>query len=220
MISVVFDTETTGLTRRYASLSTPCSLKENGDEVVQIGGLVLDEKFEPYRAFCHYCDCLLPEVSSGAAAVNNISMMEVRKYVSGMFLEEVCAKLIPELFSENVLFIGYSVEFDLRMVAQSLRNFCFGFEDLKKVSVKIPTSGRSYLDVMEYLPRRAKLTSHSEALTPYRNEFYHRYAGKLTFETNAPELLEGSWASAHNSLFDSIETYLLFRSKNLDKTLV
>lgn len=220
MISIVLDTETTGLSRRYASLSTPCSLKENGDEVVQIGGLVLNEKFEPCRAFCHYCDCLLPDLSPGAAAVNAIKMEEIRKYIPGIFLEEVCAKLIPELFSNDLLIIGYSVDFDLRMVAQSLRNFCFGFEEFSKVGVKLPSSGKSYLDVMGYLPRRAKLVSHYEALTPFREEFYQRYAGNLSLETNIPELLENSWAKAHNSLFDAIETYLLFLSKNLDKTLV
>lgn len=216
---LVVDTETTGLNRRRAKLTEPDTLYENGDEVIQIGGIVLNEDLTPSRLFCHYCDCLLPESCKQAFEKHEIRMEDVRKYLSGVFFEEVAIKWIPELFADDAIYIGYNVDFDMRMIAQSSRNFCCDFESVGKVTTRMPRTGRWCLDVMQYLPKRAKLVSFYNQLTDARDEFYRQYAGKLPLETNIPELLEPTWQSAHNALFDSIETYLLFMSQVWNKKL-
>lgn len=220
MIAMVLDTETTGLNKKYSKLNVPCSLRENGDEVVQVGGLILNESLEPVRMFCHYCDCLMPSVVPAAYEVNKLDLTTIRRYIPGMYLEEVCVKLIPEIFLDDLVIIGYNTSFDLRMVAQSMRNFCFDFENCGKVTTSFPTRGRWILDVMSYMPKRTKLVSHHDSLSGARSSFYAQWAGSLKIETNIPELLESSWQSAHNALFDAIETYLLFKERVWQKKLI
>lgn len=218
MTYLVADTETTGLVRK-ADLNSACSLYDNGDEIVQIGGLLLNADMVPVRAFCHYCDCLLPESVSQAYNKHGIRMSSVRQYVPNIFFEEVALKLIPELFSDNLIVIGYNTDFDVKMIAQSLRNFSADFDNLRKVTARVPKSGRWQLDVMKYLPTKAKLVSYYSRLSHARDSFFNKYAGNLVLETNAPELLERTWQSAHNSLFDAIETYLLFITEVWNKKI-
>ena len=216
---VVLDTETTGLNRKYSALNEPCSLRDNGDEVIQIGGLLLDERLRPYKAFCHYCDCLMASVPEEASRVHGINIQDVRRYIPGTFLEEVVAEWVPELLSDDVVVIGYNSDFDMQMVAQSMRNFCFDFGKFKKVMTKLPTTGQWSLDVMGYLPKRVKLVSLYDECTEARCDFYQEFRGRLPLESNVPEMLEATWAHAHNSLFDAIETYLVFKTKVLGKKL-
>lgn len=216
---IVFDGETTGLARIQGAINNPQSLKGNGDEIIQIGGIILDESFTPKRMFCHYCDCLLPGIDTEASAINRIDMSMVRQQVPNVFIEEVVETLVPELCSDNVTLIGYNIDFDINMMAQSLRDAVIKWKPLNKVSTRIPRQGRNAIDVMKYLPKRVKLVSFYDALTEPRNTFYRLYADKLTIETNCVEMLEETWSSAHNSLFDSIETYLLFMDQILGKKL-
>lgn len=219
MTFIVFDVESTGLNRKYARLTEPSSIMDNGDEVIQIGGLVLDADLQPTRGFCFYCDCMLAESHPEALAVHQITMRSIREVVPNVFLEDVLMTWVPEFFQPDVVFIGYNSSFDVSMVAQSLRNFCFDFENIQKVSRKLPESGRWHLDTMGYIPHRAKLTSYYTQLTAARTEFFKKFAGKLPLQTNAVSLLESSWESAHNAFYDSLETYLLFMTHVWNKRL-
>lgn len=216
---VVLDTETTGLGRKYSVLNEPCSLRDNGDEVIQIGGLLLDETLKPYKAFCHYCDCLMASMPEEVSRIHGIDIQEVRKYIPGTFLEEVVAVWVPEILASDVVIVGYNTDFDMQMVAQSMRNFCFDFGKFEKVMSRLPARGQWTLDVMGYLPKRVKLVSHYDDCTEARKEFYRTNCKKLPLESNVPEMLEATWAHAHNSLFDAIETYLVFKTKVLGKKL-
>lgn len=213
MMYLCFDTEATGLVRRRGTLHEACSVAESGDEVIQIGGIVFDEFLVVHRAFCHYCDALVPESKPEARAVHGICLDDIRKVLPGIFLEEVIWKLIPEFFLEDVTYTGYNVDFDMQMVAQGLRNFSFPFEKCTPVMGRLYTSGRHTFDVMKYLPRKSKLIQFSRELTPSRKRFFKEYAGKLPFETNAPDLFIASWEHNHNALYDAIETFLLLKEK-------
>lgn len=210
---VVFDTETTGLTRRQTPRNEPCSVLRVGSEVIQIGGLVLNESMVPTRAFCFYCDCLAPCSPEEAYQTHGISMSEVRKYASDMFPGEILHNFLPEFLADDVVFIGYNVGFDISMLSQSTLDFTDKFVDIPTVDMFMPTRGRHSLDVMSYFPKRLKLTQHTKSLGEKRKAFYEEYGGKLTIETNALPLLEEQMSHAHNALFDSIETYLLFMDK-------
>lgn len=213
MTYLCFDTETTGLVRRRGTLHEACSIAENGDEIIQIGGIVFDEFLEVHRAFCYYCDAMLPESSADARAVHGIYLNDIRQKVPGMFFEEVAWKLIPEFFIDDVTYTGYNIDFDMQMVAQSMRNFAFPFEKCTPVMGRLFTSGRHTFDIMKYLPRKSRLVQFSRELTPARKRFFKEYAGKLPLEVNIPELFISSWEHNHNALYDAIETYLLMKEK-------
>lgn len=210
---IVFDTETTGLKRKFASLNEAASFSDLGDEIIQIGGLILDDKAEPIKAFCHYCDTVTSSSSSDSFRVHGINSEHVRDEVGGMFVDEILWKWCPEFFAPSVTFVGYNGMFDIQMVAQGLRNFPYPFVKPEKLSTRLKKSGRWVLDVMDYLPEKRKLVQQASLMGKERDKFFEEYGGRLTLETNAPRLLEQEWNQAHNSLFDSIETYLLFKHK-------
>ena len=220
MTYLVFDTETTGLSRKYSNLNEPCSVTENGDEIIQIGGFVVDEQLNPIRAFCHYCDVLLPDSKSEARRVHQIGMETIRAEIPGTFFEEVACRFVPELFYKDVTFIGYNIDFDMQMVAQCLRNLCFPFENTTPVMGRLYKSGRHTLDVMKYLPGKSKLVSFSKELNADREAFFMKYAGVLPLECNIPGLLGATWEHNHNSLFDALETLLLLKQRVWGKKII
>lgn len=207
---LVVDTETTGLSACTVSSTQPTGVGTIGSEVLQIGGLVLNDNAEVESAFCHYCDCLAPHSSLKAFNVHGISIEKVRKYIPNIFLGEVLTDWVPEIFYHDVVLIGYNVNFDIRMIVQSLRNFPTSFVECSHVVTKIPKVGRHYIDVMEFQSHRNKLVQYHSRLNGAREKFFKDHVGTLPLYTNVPELLEGTWEKAHNALFDSIETYLLF----------
>lgn len=207
---MVLDTETTGLSRAAAAHGVPCAISAIGSEVVQIGGLVLDADANPVRAFCHYCDCMRPEIPEDVQKISGLSMRTIREHVPNVFPEDIILKRIPELLADDVVVIGHNISFDLQMLTQSTRNCLPPFIGWPRVMSKIPSSGKAFLDTMSYLPKRMKLTSFYGELTPLRNRFYDVYGNSLQLDTNCPTLLAEEMKHAHNALFDSIETYLLF----------
>lgn len=216
---LVLDTETTGLNSGRYHTTLPCSITDNGDEVIQIGGLILNGKLEPVRGFCHYADALLPESGEQALNVHGISLREIRKSLPNVFIEEVVAQNLPQLYSSDVTVIGYNCAFDIRMLMQGLRNFSESFRAFQFTSTALPSKGRWAVDVMKYMPRRRKLVSYSEQLTPARERFYREYGDSLVIDSNCQHLLHESFNHAHNALYDVIETYLLFTEEVLGKRL-
>lgn len=219
---IIFDTETTGLTFSYAKKDeAPAGLAERGDEVCQIGGIICDEKMIPYKLFCHYCDTIKPQCDPKAFAVNEIDMEEVRKYVRCEYLSKVISEYIPEFLEDDIVFIGYNVKFDLQMVKQTLANMPGDFTYEIFTGNMIPTtSGRIGIDVMQYYTigspnaqgkiRYRKLSSFDTDLERARTQFLNDY-GDLLVETNCSELFNPSWNKCHNSFYDSINTFLLWR---------
>lgn len=208
----------------------PATLHNRGDEVCQIGGLILDERMQPQKLFCHYCDTVTIEVSAGAQEVNGISMQEVRKYVRCQYLSNVMHDELPEFFCDDVIFIGYNVEFDMSMVHQTLSNSDLDFTWKPFRGSIVPKTGRWSVDVSEYFKQvgnvsRGKgsyyrrLSSFEKELEQSREEFFASY-GHMKVETNCLELLSPSWQQAHNAFFDALNTYLLWRDRIWRKKLI
>ena len=221
---IVFDTETTGLFRQgLDTLNTPAAITAKGSEVCQIGGLVLDETMSPLKLFCHYCDTVVANSSQAALEVHGIDMRNCRQYVTGQFLPEVMQRFLPEFFEPNVIFIGYNVEFDMAMVAQTLANSPFSFNWSPVRASVVPRRGRHSVDVAEFFKvgsnYRRLVSFEKELLTP-RMQFLSYYSNFMTVETNCLEMLEPTWDRAHNSFFDALNTYLLWGDKIWKKKLV
>lgn len=216
---IVCDVECTGLTRLSGDIYQPLSVSKSGSEVIQIGGLILDERFNPTKGFRHYCDCMVAHSDARAYAVHQIDLREVRRLVGGIFLEEVLCCWIPEFYDENVTFIGYNTMFDMQMVRQSTREFPVEFIMPKRVLSKFPQQGRHFVDVMDFVPgTRRKLVSFRGYLEPLFQEFQQKYASRLRIESNYSSQLTDNF-SAHDALYDSIMTYLLFHDLVLGKRI-
>lgn len=224
---LVYDTEATGLKFAESDLTMPSTIRSRGDEVCQIGGLLLDEKMEPTKLFCHYCDTVKVDCDASAQKVNGIYMEEVRKYVRCQYLSQVLLERVPEFFADNVIFVGYNVEFDQKMVKQTLSNSDVSFDWKPHRGSIVPKTGRWSVDVSEFFKKigsqnksyRQHLSSFVKELEGPREEFLQQY-GHLHVETNCIELLEPSWKQAHNSFFDALNTFLLWRDRIWRKKLL
>lgn len=216
---MVVDTETTGLEGCRYHTSLPCAVMDNGDEILQIGGLFLDEAFNPIRGFCFYCDILRAGVPEAAFNVHGISIREIRKDLPNIFIEEVVHTELPELFEDDLLFIGYNTDFDIKMLRQGLRNSPAEFGVFQPTASSIPRKGRWTLDVMKYMPKRRKLASYSEQLKIPRERFYETFSQSLPIAFNSERLVQESFTGPHNALYDVVETYLLFKEEVLDKRI-
>lgn len=209
---VVFDVETTGLSAKSTELSKPTDLDRQGSEIIQIGGLILDNDATPKSAFCYFCDCLHSHSESGAYKTHKIDLSEVRKEVPNIFIEDIILKWLPVFLKDDVVFIGYNVNFDLRMLQYGLRNLCFDFRYPKRIVARIPSTGRHYIDIMDFLPKRVKLSSLATSYSDEVADFFTRYSGRLPLQTNSRYLFERKWEHSHNALFDTVETYVIFKS--------
>lgn len=226
-VFIVYDTETTGLKFAETNLKEPSTMRQRGDEVCQIGGLILNEAMVPQQLFCHYCDTVKIECDKGAQAVNGLHMEEIRQYVRGQYLSSVLLSRLPEFFHANTAFIGYNVEFDMGMVRQTLSNSDVPFEWTPLRSGFIPKQGRISIDVSEYFKRYgrggktyyAKLSSLAPQLEEKRQEFYRQY-GYLDIQTNCSELFVQCWNKQHSAFFDALNTYLLWRDSVWQKKLL
>lgn len=221
---IIYDTETTGLSRQGSdTLNKPSSVTTKGSEVCQIGGLILNEAMKPIKLFCHYCDTVVANSSQSAIDVHGIDMRNVREYVAGQFLPEIIQRYLPEFLEDNVIFIGYNVEFDMDMVAQTLANSPFEFSWSSLKTSVVPKRGRYSVDLAEFFKIGSKyrrLVSFEKELVTPRTQFLNYYSQFLTVETNCIELLAPSWEKAHNSFFDALNTYLLWGDKIWKKKLV
>lgn len=104
---VIYDTETTGLTR--------------SDEVVQFGAIVTDEKFVPQKAVSFYCYSQVP-ISEGARKVTGLDAKTVHELSGGATFEDRFLNL-SFVNDKDVVWISYSANgFDERLVNQTLKN--------------------------------------------------------------------------------------------------
>ena len=213
---IVFDTETTGLkVVPKSSLNLPCSALNRGAEVVQIGGIIFDgSTLEPSNLFCYYCDAVTAECERGAMQVNKLSLRNIRKTLSCRFLPEIMTTFLPDFFEEDVCLIGYNVGFDISMVDQSLSNSSLKWNfDKPLTSNTLPSKGPCVVDVMPFVSyngKYRKLSSFDNELKSRRDAFLAKYIGTLGINTNDITTLQGQINEAHNSFYDSLNTYILW----------
>lgn len=226
-VFAVFDTETTGLKFADSPPGEPASLRQHGDEVCQIGGILLDEHMEPFQLFCHYCDTVKVECDAGASAVSGLYMRDIRQHVLGQYLPQVLTEKLSEFFYADTSFIGYNVEFDMKMVQQTIANSDLSFDWEPLRGSIIPRHGRFSIDVSNYYTRRGtngktyrmKLSSLSSQLEEARQDFFRQY-GHMDIQTNCSELFIPSWNKQHSAFFDALNTFLLWRDTVWQKKLL
>lgn len=221
---IVYDTETTGLyTIAKNALDVPASITMRGGEVCQIGGLVLNEAMVPKKLFCHYCDTVVAESSSSAFSVHGISQREVRGRVLAQFLPEILTYYLPEFFGEDVVFLGYNIEFDMSMVAQTMANTPLPFTWTPFKGSILPKHGRVSVNVADYVKQGThyrKLSTFDEELKERREDFIRRMSNVLSIETNCCDMLNTSWRTSHNAFYDALNTYLLWGDRVWKKKLL
>ena len=106
---VIFDTETTGL-------------RAGIDDVIQFAYLVIDEKGAVYDAGNHYF-LTDSDISQGAYKVHGLTHAFLEEHAHGNFLQDFV--LNSALFNDNdadITFIGYNVDFDIKMVVSKMRS--------------------------------------------------------------------------------------------------
>ena len=223
-IFIVFDTEGTGLSKMLSTrLNEPLALTARGSEVCQIGGIILSERMIPLKLFCHYCDTVLADSPPRPFSIHGITQRQVRQYLCGQFLPEVMMQYLPEFFYPNVIFIGYNVEFDMTVVAQSLANSPLPWNWKRFTASVVPRRGRHSIDVSEYVKRNGhyrSLSSFSQELATQRLQFLSYYERRMSVETNCIEMLQDTWEKEHNAFFDALNTFLLWGDRIWKKKLV
>lgn len=223
-IFIVFDTEGTGLTRiPKTAINVPASVYSRGSEVCQIGGIILNNQMQPLKLFCHYCDTVAPESSSGAISVHGISQRVVRRYLTGQYLPEIIERWLPEFLWNDVVFVGYNAEFDMDLVAQTMANSPINFTWKRFIGSIVPKHGRFSIDVGDFVKigdNFRKLSSFEKELEWQREAFLSRYSRTMSIDTNCIEMLHDSWEKAHNSFFDALNTYLLWSDRVWKKKLL
>lgn len=204
----VFDTETTGV---YPD-----------DEVVQFSGLLFDENQELLDVVNFYCNSskLMPKEAENVHGLNNKILNELSK---GLFFEDKIEQY-PWLYNpKGIIFIGYNVSFDIRMVNNTLRLAGYETIDFGQEVPRVPKfikeedKDKNYnlclmntLKVNLQLPARAKLEhlckkyidETPEDISLLRKSLIEYY--KLD---DNPYNLHGF----HDALFDSIATVSLFK---------
>lgn len=194
----LFDVESTGMT--------------NKDEVIQFSGLLFDEKFALKKFFNFYCDTQ-QTIDPGALKVHGISKEILKKLSDGKTFEDNFFEMLKILEQyPDLCWVSYNIEFDKRLVNQTLVNnglesFDFG-KDLPKFIKVLGKSNACLLQGMRMIfPGRGghKLYQIVERL-PYSKEDIQKAFAKLAITCNLdPEL------SYHNAAYDVYTSYLVFK---------
>lgn len=208
---VVMDTETTGLNRIHEdSLYVPAQLSKRGCEVIQIGGIVVNDGVVE-KMFCHFCDIIQADVPTEVFKVHGISAQDVRKNLSCVYLPEVIQNYIPELLEPNMIFVGFNFAFDKDAIRQSICSSGLDFNPKLTFALVPPTEGQYYYDLAEYTKGKdggyRKLSYLSSKIKDKCCDFISKHDSVL--ECNDIDLYHSIAKTNHSSLFDSIATYMV-----------
>lgn len=202
---IVFDTETTGLTRG--------SDDKRGSEVIQFSAIVFNSNFEIERVINRYSSTtqvMTAEVSN----IHHINDELLQKLSEGKFLETIIEEEgIRDL--DNVTWIGFnSHAFDIPMINQTLkqngaRGVVFG-ETVKHLSTQ--RDGVFKFDCMHplgniVLGRRGKLVDIIKK--GIGSQEFESYCCALRDIYNITELQEGTDSFFHNAVYDALALYML-----------
>lgn len=140
----LYDTETTGL--------------QNKDEVIQFAGYLLDEKFRKLDIVNFYSYTQVP-IHKKAYEAHRIDKKLLWKLSGGRTFEEQIFKYDFIRDENDITFIGYNVQFDNRLVNQTLKNNGYDPIDFGiKTNSLSKETGRYNLDLMRIL---ATLLNHN-----------------------------------------------------------
>ncbi|WP_394862397.1 3'-5' exonuclease [Paraclostridium bifermentans] len=204
----VFDTETTGL---YAN-----------DEVIQFSGLLFDENKELLDVVNFYCNSskLIPKE---VEAVHGLSNKVLNELSGGLFFEDKIMRY-PWLYNpKGIVFIGYNVAFDIKMVNNTLSLAGYERIDFGQNVPKIPAvirecdRDKNYnICLMKTLKDNLGLKSYAK-LEHLANKYVSEKPEDLAklrkniIDYYKLEDNKYNEQGFHDSLFDSIVTVSLFR---------
>lgn len=213
---VVFDTEDTGVGRK--------------DEVIQIGGILLDEKLNMLRPFNEYFLSSVP-VHKDAAAVTGLGSKQSQLLGRDRYFEDFYWEN-QDLFSEDdITWCAYNASYDIRMVNQTLQNngiapYNFGTQTTNLFDA---TTGHHYFDVMlscknglglKYFPKLAACEAHTKYTPSALAEMYNKimkiidsinpsYDGVPFSEYVVSVMNVRNGSLFHDALYDAMVTWLL-----------
>lgn len=220
---IIFDTETTSIPR-FRGLPEPSCLDKfnvrypnkimrfNG-EVIQFAGLVCDEKFNLEEIVSFYCMPSEP-ISEDAYKVNKISNEMIYDLSKGKRLEDylINDKKNHELFfNSNNVYIGHNVTFDMKVVNNTLANYCYPEIDFGNQinSLNSVTSNSShYYDTMSNSMRILGLRKR-----PKLSELLNLVAPEVDLDRFCSHVMnmyhKNSIVNFHDACYDAICTWLV-----------
>ena len=194
---LIFDTETTGL--------------HSQDEVIQFSGLILDNNLKLKRGYNWYCDTP-HEINKDAAAVHGITKKMLHDLSGGKVFEDRWFTMLNGIdMTEGITFVGWNVDFDKRLINQTLNNngldeFDFG----RKVTTLRNSPDVYFFDLMKAVANlmvgrdRLKLEQASKMISMDEATLKKRYSRLASKFTNAAE------KDIHNALYYTNVTYEIF----------
>lgn len=127
---ILFDVETTGL--------------KSKDEVIQFSAVVLhqvDDKIKFKNVISFYCDTniIIPEEVTKINGITNSMLKELSK--GKYFEEQICN--YPEIVSPSIptIFVSYGIDFDIRLVNQTLTQNGYDRINFGRKTSTIPKGG-------------------------------------------------------------------------------
>lgn len=209
MLYFVFDTETTGLP------DMKDRTKKNPYEVIQLSGFLLTEDFKVKQIVNLYCNVSSP-ISEGAYKVHGIDNKKLAKLSKGLTIEDHLANPKYSWLAnpKDIAFIAYNIDFDKRMINDSLENNGYkGINFGREVNIlpKVGSTGvynmclcKASKSAFGYRRYRKLVDVVSEKL-PYTEEKINRGLNKLCDIFNVSR----EQNSFHDALFDSQALLLL-----------
>lgn len=194
---LIFDTETTGL--------------HSQDEVIQFSGLILDNNLKLKRGYNWYCDTP-HEINKDAAAVHGITKKMLHDLSGGKVFEDRWFTMLNGIdMTEGITFVGWNVDFDKRLINQTLNNngldeFDFG----RKVTTLRNSPDVYFFDLMKAVANlmvgrdRLKLEQASKMISMDEVTLKKRYSRLASKFTNVAE------KDFYNALYDTYVTYEIF----------
>lgn len=193
MNTFVFDTESTGLT--------------SNDEVIQFSGLLLDDNLNLIRVVNFYCDTQV-KIHPEASKVNGLTSDLVHKLSGGKFFEDYyCNEPIFKL--KDMCWVGYNIDFDTRMVNNTLRNNGLPVHNFGKRTTSLDKKEGIYCyDVMQVFAakrhsHKVKLSVAAQELKFTQDSLDKMYQKLLHLAGEYVDL------TFHNAIYDAMITWLL-----------
>lgn len=190
---IVFDTETTGLSA--------------SDEVVQFAGLLLDEKLDLVNIINFYCQTQVA-LSPGASEITHLDGKLLHTLSGGKFFEDYYCS-VPVFRFPDLVWIGYNVSFDCRMINNTLTNNGLPLHNFGNKIVNLDrTEGIYNFDVMQLVAAgnngiKKKLADAANGL-PHSQDELEQMFQKLLRLTGSPAEI-----CFHNALYDAMVTWLV-----------
>lgn len=201
----IYDTETTGLGAK--------------DEVIQFSGFLLNEEWK-LKSVVNFYSYTQVAITEGAARVNQMNHGKLWELSDGKTFEEQIFDHSWLFEEEDVVFIGYNVAFDNRLVNQTLKRNGFPEIDFGKSTCSLKVNrGRYHFDLMQAMAsifnqgKRMKLTKAVELLTRAQQQRMDQIYDNVFKTYGKSEKLTGEILSKfHNSLYDSFVCWFLISS--------